>query len=183
MKKNYLKVILCSIIVLLCLFCLKSTVFGVENIEDIEDFKYIPKVDYVLIENDNGDFKTDAKGSKYFYYIGVQQFGDIIEITHKDGTKHAYEYEGNYDDYVHYKDSNGEELNGKDLNGNYKRPVFSTNQEKVHWNVATNNYATVEFLGIEKKIPVTIKESPVKSIKYIPKGPYIASDVILDRSY
>ena len=38
MKKKYLKVLLFSIIVLLCVFGLKSTVFGVEKIEDVEDF-------------------------------------------------------------------------------------------------------------------------------------------------
>lgn len=183
MKKKYLKVLLFSIIVLLCVFGLKSTVFGVEKIEDIQDFNYIPKEDYVLIENDKGDFKIDDKENKYFYYTDVQQLGDILEIIYKDGTKHEYKYDGDYDDYVHYNDSNRVELNGKDSDGHYKRPIFSTNQDKEHWNVGTNNYATIEFLGIEKKIPVTITESPVKSINYIPKGPYIASDVILDRPY
>ena len=59
MKKNYLKVILFSIIVLLCVFCFKSTVLGVEKIEDIKDFNYIPKENYVLIENDKGSFKKE----------------------------------------------------------------------------------------------------------------------------
>ena len=66
MKKKYLKVLLFSIIVLLCVFGLKSTVFGVEKFEDIQDFNYIPKEDYLLIENDKGDFKVDDKGNKIY---------------------------------------------------------------------------------------------------------------------
>lgn len=152
----------------LLMFSINSKVFGVERIEDIKDFNYIPKENYVLIENDRGSFKVDNNGNKYFYYEGVQQYEDILEIIHKDGTKSVYKYEGYYDDYVHYENSNGEELKGVDSNGKYKRPNFLTNQENVHWKLGTNNYATIEFLGIEKKIPVTIAESPVKAIKYIP---------------
>ena len=173
MKKNYLKVILFSIIVLLCVFCFKSTVLGVEKIEDIKDFNYIPKENYVLIENDKGSFKKDNNGNRYFYYEGIQQYDDILEIIHKDGTKCEYKYEGYYDDYVHYKNSKGEELSGIDSDGKYKRPDFLTNQENVHWKLGTN-YATIEFLGIKKQISVKIIESPVKAIKYIP----VSNDVI-----
>lgn len=182
MKKKYLKVLLFSIIVLLCVFGLKSTVFGVEKIEDVEDFNYIPKKEYKFVENDVGEFKFDSNGKKYFYYYMSREQDDVIEIIHKNGTKKMYKYYGGYDDNYSYYDSEGYVLNYKDSKGHYVQPKFSQNQDKEHWKVGTN-FATIEFLGIEKKIPVTITESPVKSINYIPKGPYIASDVILDRPY
>ena len=182
MKKNYLKVILFSIIVLLCVFCLKSTVLGVEKIEDFEEFNYIPKEEYIFVENDDGKYKVDGNGERYFYYDMHRLEDDVIEIIHKNGTKNTYEYYGGYDDNYSYYDSKGNTLCYMDSEGHYIEPKFSHNQEKTHWKVGTN-YATIEFLGIEKKIPVTITESPVKSIKYIPKGPYIASDIILDRTY
>ena len=126
-----------------------------------------------MIENDKGSFRDDKNGNRYFYYEGIQQYGDILEIIHKDGTKCEYNYEGYYDDYVHYENSNGEELRGIDSDGKYKRPEFLTNQENSHWKLGTN-YATIEFLGIKKQISVKIIESPVKAIKYIP----VSNDVI-----
>jgi len=167
----------------LLMFSINSKVLGVEKIEDIKDFNYILKEEAVLVENDDGDFKTDDNGNKYFHYHDIQSEGDTIEIIYNDGTTHTYKYYGGYDDNYSYYDSNGTRLCYIDSNGKYKEPKFSDNQEKVHWKVGTNNYATIEFLGIEKKISVKITESPVKAIKYTTKESYIATDAILDRAY
>ena len=184
MKKILLKTLLFIIIVSLWIFGVKNSVFGVVKAEEVKDFNYIPKENYVLIENDEGSFKVDAKGNRYFHYNIIQQLGDTLEIIHKDDTIHTYTYEGNYDDTNWYKDLNGNRLRYVDSNNHYIEPKFSDNQKEVHWKVGTNNYATMEFLSIEKKIPVTIKESPIKSIKYVPANTcYDAVDAILDRKY
>ena len=140
-----------ALIATLLIFNVNSKVFGVEKVEDIKDFNFNLKEEAVLVENDDGDFTTDDNGNKYFHYHDIQNEGDTIEIIYNDGTTRTYKYYGGYDDNYSYYDSNGTNLCYIDSNGNYIEPKFSDNQEKSHWKVGTNNYVTIEFLGIEKK--------------------------------
>ena len=97
MKKRYLKVIIFTIMVLLCIFGIKSKVFAEEK--DIKDFNYISDKE-VFVGNDCGDFKIDNNGNKYFHYshFDFVKESDTIEIIYKDETKDTYTY--------YYRDTN-----------------------------------------------------------------------------
>ena len=152
----------------LLIFSINNKVFAEEKIDEIADFNYIPKREYLFVENDNGHFNIDGNGNKYFHY-NMLQGEDTIEIIYKDGTKHIYKYDGGYDDnYNRYVDLNGNRLWYKGADDAETKLRFTyPDQWKVHWKVGTY-YATMEAFGITKKIPITVVETPVKSIKYIP---------------
>ena len=166
LKKIYIINTLC--IIALLLFSINSKVCAEEEIEEIADFNYIPAKEYVFVENDNGYFDIDGNGNKYFHY-NMLQGDDTIEIIYKDGTKHIYKYDGGYDDnYNRYVDSDRNRLWYKGADDDSTRLKFTyPDQWKEHWTVGTY-FATMEAFGITKKIPITVIETPVKSIKYIP---------------
>ena len=160
MKKRYLKVIIFTIMVLLCIFGIKSKVFAEEK--DIKDFNYISDKE-VFVGNDCGDFKIDNNGNKYFHYshFDFVKESDTIEIIYKDGTKDTYTY--------YYRDTNGNYVfKSSDVYKGYEYLKIKDEQTKEHWKVNSTTYLTIELLGIQKKIPVTIKETPVKEIEYTP---------------
>ena len=59
-------------IISLLIFSINNKVFAEEKIEEIADFNYIPKREYIFVENDNGYFNIDANGNKYFHYNMLQ---------------------------------------------------------------------------------------------------------------
>lgn len=146
----------------LLIFSINSKVYAIEKTEEIADFNYIPKREYIFVENDDGEFCTDANGNIFFLYNMYQNEGDVIEIIYKNGTKHTYTYDSF--EFDEYHDLNGNKL----YYDNWKEPKFTyPDQWKEHWTIGTY-YATMEAFGIKKKIPITVIETPVKSIKYIP---------------
>ena len=169
--RSYRNKILLSITIIISLIILgvDNKVYGEEILDNIKDFNYIPIVDYEFVENDGGYYDIDDNGNKYYYYNIIQNEGDILEIIYKDGTTHKYEYKGGMDDrYDYYVDSDGKRLWYKGADEKATRLNFSYPDQWVeHLNVGTY-YATIEAFGIKKKVPITIAETPVKSIKYIP---------------
>lgn len=146
----------------LLIFSINSKVYAKEKTEEIADFNYIPKRKYIFVENDNGEFCVDANGNSFFLYNMYQNEGDVIEIIYKNGTKHTYTYDSF--EFDEYHDLKGNKL----YYDNWKEPKFTyPDQWKEHWTIGTY-YATMEAFGIKKKIPITVIETPLKSIKYIP---------------
>ena len=66
LKKIYIINALC--IIALLIFSVNSKVFAGEKTEEIADFNYIPKREYIFVENDNGEFCVDANGNSFFHY-------------------------------------------------------------------------------------------------------------------
>lgn len=176
MKKRYLKVIIFTIMVLLCIFGTKSNVFAEEK--DIKDFNYISDKE-VFVGNDCGDIKIDNNGNEYFHYsyFDFVKENDVIEIINKDETKNTYTY--------YYRDTNGNYV-FTNANDKYDGHIYflkiKDEQTKEHWKVNTTTYLTIELLGIQKKIPVTIKETPVKEIEYTPVE-RLATNVITSEAH
>ncbi len=119
---------------------------------------------YVYIENVNGYYSTDNYGNEFFYYYySYNHEEDTLTVNYKDGSSENYVY--THDDWNwFYISDGGEKIEEYDV-------TFYNNQYQNHWLVGKENYLTVSYFGVETKIPVTIKENPVKSISYTPGDP------------
>ena len=163
-----------------------------------KSIEFIPAKPLELVENTNGywdeEYTWDENGNEikvdyYRYYIDnlVRSEGNKIVVNYNDGTSDTYTYQECYNEeyeiyYYDFANESGEELYYD----------YSSNQwYEERWTVGSDNYFTIEALGSSIEVPVTILESPVLSIEFIPAKPlelvenidgYETSDLILDEN-
>lgn len=100
-----------------------------------------------LIENNNGDFRTRTNpvtgaGESFFYYYLDALSGVSVRVTFKDGTT-------------------AEGTTGSSLNG--YRVTVSADQYNEPLTVGVNE-VTVEYMGAQAPMSVTVEENPVQSV-------------------
>lgn len=122
----------------------KSPVLSVELLEP-EEITFIKETDGYWDEKYNPE--TENYDLKYFNYHYYNAFDSKqILITFRDGSTaiaYAYDTVRGYEVYI------------------------SSSQSDNPWTVGGDNYVTLSYMGVEKKIPVTIAESPVKSFELV----------------
>lgn len=135
----------------------------VEIIENpYESIEFTPVREKVLIVNDEGYWETDENEDEYFdYQYNHYEIGDVLTVYYKDGTSIDYTYQclDEKEEYCDFADEDGNILNNVNS---------CDNQYEEHWTVDSDNYYYIEYLGMAVSVPVTIVESPVESISYIP---------------
>lgn len=132
----------------------------VEN--QVESIEYKPANPIEFIVNTNGYWETNGDDSFFVYNFEIYNDGDKLTVKYKDGTSKVYTYDGKCEGV--WVDPQGNELDFDYLD-------YYDNQYSDHWTVGSDNYYTLAYYGAETKIPVTITESPVKSIDYTPVKP------------
>ena len=125
----------------------KTCEFQVEVIESQVESISVTATD-TLMENADGNYRTDADNEEYFDY-DVSSTYPIITVTYTDGTKKVYNYSWELNEDTGYSIS------------------YSDNQYDEHWGVGIHT-ATAEFMGKTCEFQVEIIESPVESINVTP---------------
>ncbi len=145
-----------------------------------------------FVQEGYGNYDTDDNGDSYFHYYydnsniknnSIKNEGDTVTLTYTDGSTEVFTYssmEKVDSDGESYKDWGFYNSDGVDIDDLFVDCYLRIydNQESEHWSVGSNNYSTVSFAGAEDKIPVTITESPVKSISLTLK-----EDIVLFENY
>ena len=150
-----------SILMVLTAFPCISVLASAED-TDIKSISYTPAnpEECVFIENTGGYFTMDNNMEEYYYYWCYPQTeGSILTVNYNDGRTV---------DYVCSVDENWSKCfisaDGEKIEAVY----FGNNQEESHWLPGKDNYLSVYYCDCETKIPITVKENPVKSISYTP---------------
>ena len=134
----------------------------VEN--PVESISYTPICPIEIIENTNGYWTTNDNGEDYFeYWTPAFCHGDMLTITYNDGTSVNHTYSDNYGGFV---------IENSNLFISGDAFAMYSNQSVVPWSVGGENYFTIEYMGAEAQVPVTIIENPVDSITFTPIKPY-----------
>lgn len=105
------------------------------------------------------DWETDEYIGEYDCYIYNEKLNFTVEW--KDGTKASYTY---YDEI--------------EYNGLYGYTyIYDDQSYETPWEVGNTYTATLDIMGVEAEIPVTIEENPVESLELV-KAPYDTSYVL-----
>ncbi len=116
-----------------------------------------------IIENTNGYWESyeiwneELDGYEefdfYVYDIPFQYYeGNTITLNYADGTSDVYTCEG-----TGYFNSSGDLLIFEE---------YADQSYENRWTIGSDNYFTINVLGAETQVPVTIVEDPVESISY-----------------
>ena len=117
-----------------------------------------------LIENAGGFWDArwnddDEEVSFFCYYsssYSIFKSDNQIIVNYKDGSSDTYTYDGEA-----FTNAQGEAIS----------ITTSANQESKPWVLGSDNFFTVECLGVSTQVPVTIKENRVASIQVVPAKP------------
>lgn len=147
-----------------------STKVPVSIIENnVKSIQLIPQKPYKFVKNVGGAFEewynseTGEYENTYFYQgYSIEVPGNVLRVSYNDNSSEDFEY--SYDE-CEWLNSNGEKLP-------YDTLKCWDNQSASPWTVGGDNYIVVSYLGIETKIPVSVIESPVKSIEFISEYSY-----------
>ncbi|MCM1114614.1 MAG: hypothetical protein NC397_03870 [Clostridium sp.] len=161
MKKT-LSLILSIVMLLSITAGIDLSAYAASGSSSIESISYTPVKPIEYVENVGG-YWTDE--GTYCYYIEAENVGDMLTVYYSDGTSVDYYYVEDDDNWLWgWIDSNGEELDGYldyDMGHQYDVP----------WTLGSDNYFTVDYMGVQTQVPVTIIESTVESISYTPVKP------------
>ncbi|MGN1315629.1 MAG: leucine-rich repeat protein [Acutalibacteraceae bacterium] len=112
--------------------------------------------------NTKYDYETHADEYyfRYSYSYRIDEVGNILRVNYTDGSTVDYVFDENERGFC---DSNGNEIRGYSIDDT---------QYENHWTNVGTYYATVSYMSRECQVPVTVTESPVASINYIPAEPF-----------
>lgn len=133
----------------------------------VSSIEFIPIKTIEYIENTNGYLEYDSNDEEYYcYYVPSFEIGDILKINYNNGSSVEYTYIGwqEGDTIACFKSPTAEKITAEEVQ------IYS-NQYDKHWSLGSDNYYTVEYLGTAYNVSVTITESPVSSIDFIPVNP------------
>lgn len=133
----------------------------------ISSIEFIPIKTIEYFENTNGYLEYDSNDEEYYcYYTPSFEIGDILKVNYNNGSTVEYTYIGwqEGDIIACFKSPTAEKITAEEVQ------VYS-NQYDKHWSLGSDNYYTVEYLGATYSVPVTITESPISSIEFIPVNP------------
>lgn len=131
----------------------------------VNSIEYMPINPKEYVENTNGRYENSNEGDYFRYYIPSFENGDILKVTENDGKVTVYTYIGMQDDgELYFVSQDGVGLNVNEIS-------YYDNQYENHWTLGSDNYYTIEYSGVTCDVPVTITESPILSIEYIPVNP------------
>lgn len=97
------------------------------------------------IENYNGEYEYNTDGAFFYYYTSTPSDA-VIKIVYKDGTSET----ANVGSYI-----NGYKVN------------WNSEQYLAPWVLGTENQSTIEYLGAEVNLPITVVKNTVKSIEVV----------------
>ncbi len=130
----------------------------------VTDIKFTPAGDYVFTEGISDgyyeyDWDDDEEYRYYFFSTPRFRTGDKITVTRANGKTTDYFY--NTEDNGYSSDM------FTDAEGNGIVAERYTDQYNNHWaEDGDYNYFCVEYSGIVKKVPVTVKSAEVESISF-----------------
>ena len=148
----------------------------------IESISFTPVKPYELTEGVSDgyyrireyyDEETDSyiEEEYYYYHLPSYNLGDKITLHMTDGTTVDYVYS---DDYYDFVSSDGKVIYPERYQDQYSNP----------WKVnGKHNYFEMYINGKYCQIPVTVKESPVESISFVPGKPYEFTEGVSDGYY
>ena len=131
----------------------------------LQSIQFIPNGDLVLYENGFGEFMQEDEEEYFRYDLSELLYieGNQLILNYGDGTSDTFTCtqmeEGDGYTYLTYVNADGvflDEIGDFDATGDFP------------WAVGSNNTLTVAFRGQTCDVPVTIIESNVQSIEYIP---------------
>ncbi len=138
----------------------KIPVTIIEN--PVESIEFTPTTAYEFIENLDGYWDEE-----HFYYEaqGIYEYDNALTVNYTDGSSRVFVYDSFYDEETDEYTYGWFSVDG--FIEEYEVD-YTMNQYNNPWVVGGNNYFTVEYMGRECQVPVTIKANPVESIEFIP---------------
>ncbi len=150
----------------------KIPVTIVEN--PVESIEFTPKKAYEFVENLDGYWderynEETGEDEEYFYYQAqaIYNYDNALTVNYTDGSKKVFVFDYAYDE--EYGDYRNGWFSADGYIG-YFDVSWNMNQYDKPWVIGGDNYITVEYMGRECQVPVTIKANPVESIEFIPKN-------------
>ena len=124
----------------------------------VESISYEPANEITLMENTGGYTEYDEDDQKYYRYdeFDIPRDGDILTVTDTDGNVVSYAYNGEENRY--------ESVDGDIIDEDMVQ--VKSDQYYNHWTIGGDYYVTIEYMGRTCSVPVTIVESPIKSISF-----------------
>ena len=131
----------------------ETTVTVIENsIENVEYIQHAP-----LAENNDGEWRTDAEGNRYYYYHYFYEDSDVIRLTWKDGSVKEYKHkagdwdvDGDEEAEYFFTSKDGEFIK-------LRTYQIASDQSEHHWTLGSDNYGTFYYGGKTYQSQVTIK--------------------------
>ncbi|MBO7519167.1 MAG: hypothetical protein J6T73_00170, partial [Clostridia bacterium] len=140
-----------------CEYLLTATV--VEN--TVTRIEYIPKNAFNVIENTHGGY--DAAYGYYRYWYQWSGDGDKLVVYDKNTGRTEYEYkiidEDNWESA--FVSESGDTISPEKIS-------FEDDQYKNPWTVGNENYYYAVYMGARYPLVATIRDNPIKAIRYIP---------------
>lgn len=135
----------------------------------VSSISFTPFEPVEIYENTNGYLTGEDDGEGQFYKyndpISINDVKNTLTVNYKDGTTKTYVCKYDQENGVTlYACADGGSISPDEL-------VFVETQYTKHWTLGSDNYITVSYQGKTAKVPVTIKENPVKSISYSSADP------------
>ena len=138
-------------------YALTATV--IENTVKAISYERASAVEY--FENTNGDY--DDQYGYYHYWYSWCEAGDKLTVIDTDDSKTVYEYkliDENKFEYA-FVSADGDIIDPYRVN-------FDDEQYINHWHIGSDNEYFVEYLGARFYLYATIKDNPVKAIRFVP---------------
>lgn len=112
-------------------------------------------------ENTNGDY--DDEYGYYHYWYNSYDDGDKLTVIETDDSETVYEYKLIDEEKWEYAfvSESGDTIDPDRIN-------FDDEQYMNHWHIGSDNEYYVEYMGALFYLYATIKENPVKAIRFVP---------------
>lgn len=135
-----------------------------ERAEAVTGIEYINQSPVVCYFETSGYFDTDIYGEEYFKYDGFgYTTGDILRVSF-EGIAEPIDYVATFNE----EQSRMEFVSGDGDVILLNSIRIETNQETTHYTVGSDNYYNVCYKGFTAPVQVTVVESDLKAVEYIP---------------
>lgn len=126
----------------------------------VKSISYTPVEPIELIEKYDGESWVE-----YFNYRFPTKIGDILTVNYTDGTSEDYVFTGNVSE-SEFISSEGNVISQYDVYD------YSNQSDENQWTVGNSYEFIISYMGRETSVPVTIVETPIKSISYTLREPF-----------
>lgn len=138
--------------------------FNVVVTKNIE-IRYTPINPIEIIENTNGQWDKDNNDEDFYrYYTPWFMQGDVFTIIDKDGNSVKYTFISDDSGFDYFISEDGSTINPDDIN-------LYSNQYSNPWTIDGENYLTIEYMGVDTQVPVSVVANQVASISFTPAKP------------
>ena len=137
----------------------------------VQGIVFQPTKQYEFTEYDTSCGQIEEQGTEnewFRYHFQGFVEGDLLTVKTSQGDfKYTFQTSDQYPQGVFASEADPSDM--LDINQDIQ---VTDNQDTKHWAVGENEGFIIEYLGFSSKAAVTIKENPIRSIRYVPAEEY-----------